>query len=295
MIIRPALREEIPECAAIVASGLRDDPVLAVVVPRRGDRDRQLTAFYTAGFLRGAFLTGVVDTARAEEGGPILGAAAWVAPAPRPRTLAQRLGIAAPGPLGTIAQRLGVAAPGPLGTIAQRLGIAPGPLGTLAQRLGHAAPGPLGTLAQRLGLAPGPLGTLAQRLGLAPRPLGTLAQRLGIAAPGRLGATVRQLPLLVQAHGPIGLVAAAARRATAHRPHPDEPHWYLSDIAVATTARRRGIGSALLDHRLSRVHEPAYLEATTPASQRLYQRFGFEVVAKIGLTPEGYPVAMVTR
>lgn len=169
VIIRPALREEIPACAAIVAAALRDDPVIEAVVPSRGaDRFRQLTAFYTAGFLRGPFTAGVVDTARREEDGPVLGVAAWIAPVP------------------------------------------------------HAG-------------------------------------------------------------------------ADEHRPRPAEPHWYLSDIAVVAEERRAGIGSALLAHRLARISEPAYLEATTPASRRLYQRFGFEVVAALALTPDGYPLAMVTR
>ncbi|EXG80998.1 GNAT family N-acetyltransferase [Cryptosporangium arvum] len=168
LIIRPALREEIPTCAAIVAAALRDDPVVEVVVPRGpGDRLRQLTAFYTAGFLGGAFASGVVDTARREEDSPLLGVAAWIAPTDETHS---------------------------------------------------------------------------------------------------------------------------------RQPHrPEEPHWYLSDIAVVAAARRAGIGSALLAHRLGRIGGPAYLEATTPSSQRLYQRFGFEVVAALRLTPEGYPLAMLTR
>lgn len=65
---------------------------------------------------------------------------------------------------------------------------------------------------------------------------------------------------------------------------PRYPHWYLADIAVNDAARGLGIGSALLAHRLTAIDAqaaPAYLEATAPANQRLYERFGFRSAGPI--------------
>lgn len=66
--------------------------------------------------------------------------------------------------------------------------------------------------------------------------------------------------------------------------HPVEPHWYLPFIGVDPFAQGRGLGSTLLVHALSgcdRDRLPAYLEASTLRSRRLYARHGFEPVAEI--------------
>lgn len=60
--------------------------------------------------------------------------------------------------------------------------------------------------------------------------------------------------------------------------HPHERHWYLSDVVVSDRARGEGVGSALLGHRLAVADHQGcacYLESTTPASRRMYQRLGF--------------------
>lgn len=80
---------------------------------------------------------------------------------------------------------------------------------------------------------------------------------------------------------------------------PSEPHWYLHDIAASPKARGRGIGSALLTHRLGMIdaHETtlAALEATTPGSRRLYERFGFEAVGQAPSQPDQASTIMVRR
>jgi GNAT superfamily N-acetyltransferase len=66
--------------------------------------------------------------------------------------------------------------------------------------------------------------------------------------------------------------------------HPTEPHWYLPFIAVDPMHQGKGLGSALLIHALQACdHEqlPAYLEATSPDSRRLYERHGFEALGEI--------------
>lgn len=82
----------------------------------------------------------------------------------------------------------------------------------------------------------------------------------------------------------------AIRDAYSKRYHPAEPHWYLYTIVVSPDAQGRGIGSQLLGHGLQRADDSGhgvYLEATTPGSQRLYERLGFEVKAEIP-TPDAW-------
>jgi GNAT superfamily N-acetyltransferase len=66
--------------------------------------------------------------------------------------------------------------------------------------------------------------------------------------------------------------------------HPTDPHWYLPLIAVDPPFQGRGLGSALLKHALQvcdRDGLPAYLEATSEGSRRLYERHGFEATGEI--------------
>lgn len=79
--------------------------------------------------------------------------------------------------------------------------------------------------------------------------------------------------------------ARSAERALARR-RPGWAHWYLEDIGVAEHARGLGVGAALLTHGTARADAermPAYLEATTPDSRRLYERHGFHALASIHL------------
>jgi GNAT superfamily N-acetyltransferase len=71
--------------------------------------------------------------------------------------------------------------------------------------------------------------------------------------------------------------------------HPVEEHEYLFFLATLPEWQSRGLGSALmrevLDH-CDRNRTPAYLEATSLDSRRLYLRHGFEVTGEIRL-PDG--------
>jgi ribosomal protein S18 acetylase RimI-like enzyme len=77
----------------------------------------------------------------------------------------------------------------------------------------------------------------------------------------------------------------------ANHPH-DREHWYLLSIGVSPAAQGRRLGSAMLAHTLAQVdagQAPAYLEATTPRSRALYERFGFETLAQVDI-PDGPPI-----
>ncbi len=72
--------------------------------------------------------------------------------------------------------------------------------------------------------------------------------------------------------------------------HPKEHHYYLPFLGVRRTDQGQGIGSALLRAVLRRCDAqgiPAYLEATSEANRRLYERHGF--VAKDELSVGGCP------
>ena len=80
---------------------------------------------------------------------------------------------------------------------------------------------------------------------------------------------------------------------------PAEPHWYLHDIAASPAARGMGVGSALLTHFVGRIDASdtplAALEATSPGSRRLYERFGFEAVGRVPTQPGEASTVMVRR
>ncbi|KOX19029.1 hypothetical protein ADK67_34500 [Saccharothrix sp. NRRL B-16348] len=70
-------------------------------------------------------------------------------------------------------------------------------------------------------------------------------------------------------------------------PHPDVPHLYLASMAVIPASRGRGVGAAILRHRLALAdaeRQPVYLEASTPRSAALYTRHGF--------APAGAPIPL---
>jgi len=147
---------------------------------------------------------------------------------------------------------------------------------------------------------------LASRLAsdLVPRLISRLASRLPIRrgtvsrlASRRLGgltdAVLARLQRIVPGSALRGLMHT--RAVGAYRPA--EPHWYLRDIAASPRARGRGVGSALLRHRLAVIdaggREPVFLEATSAGSRRLYERFGFRAVGTVPTRPGEQSTAMI--
>ena len=66
--------------------------------------------------------------------------------------------------------------------------------------------------------------------------------------------------------------------------HPEEPHWYLNFIGTDVTKQGMGYGAALLKHVLAIVDEAgavAYLESSNPRNMSLYERAGFDAIARI--------------
>jgi len=82
--------------------------------------------------------------------------------------------------------------------------------------------------------------------------------------------------------------------------HIQEPHWYLPMIGVDPSRQGRGLGSALLAHRVAECDAqglPAFLESSNPANVPLYERHGFRVVAEIqvGDSPGAWPMLRTPR
>jgi ribosomal protein S18 acetylase RimI-like enzyme len=66
--------------------------------------------------------------------------------------------------------------------------------------------------------------------------------------------------------------------------HPQDPCWYLSEVAVDPAYQGKGLGSSLLKVCLKKCDSdgrPAYLESTNPSNLPLYKRMGFEQIGLI--------------
>lgn len=78
--------------------------------------------------------------------------------------------------------------------------------------------------------------------------------------------------------------------------HPQEPHHYLAFLALGRGKTGRGLGSLLLAEHHRRLDEegtPAYLEASSEASRRLYLRHGYVDMPELLRLPGGpvmYPM-----
>ncbi|MFI6165700.1 GNAT family N-acetyltransferase [Nocardia sp. NPDC051052] len=72
--------------------------------------------------------------------------------------------------------------------------------------------------------------------------------------------------------------------------HPREfPHRYLQVIVTVPAHRGKGAGAAILAHQTKAASVPAYLEASTDRSARLYTRMGFAQTGTNHDLPDGGP------
>ncbi|WP_329056381.1 GNAT family N-acetyltransferase [Amycolatopsis sp. NBC_01488] len=87
----------------------------------------------------------------------------------------------------------------------------------------------------------------------------------------------------------LGLMAAV---------EPAGPLWHAQFIGVRPGRQRRGVGERLLRHGLARADAeglPAYLEASSPDSTRLYRRLGFRDHGPAFHPPGGPPMQPMRR
>ena len=104
----------------------------------------------------------------------------------------------------------------------------------------------------------------------------------------------RELPRL---HGPRAeAVAATADRIAAARP--GRPHWWLAHLGTRPTARRRGLGTAVLGPVLDRCDAdtvPAAAAVFTWAGVRFLRRSGFEVAEATRTADDALPLWVLVR
>jgi RimJ/RimL family protein N-acetyltransferase len=95
---------------------------------------------------------------------------------------------------------------------------------------------------------------------------------------------------LVQVFG-IRLRRAGRLQAFFDRSHPQQPHYYIRTLGVATRFQGQGLGTALLRPTLDRCDQEgvsAYLEASSERSAALYERLGFVHLGELRV-PDGGP------
>ncbi len=105
---------------------------------------------------------------------------------------------------------------------------------------------------------------------------------------------IKQISAYYRGLGPVTLVRAIMMELHLLKYRPSYKHWYLFNIGVLEELRGRGIGSKLLDYGTARLEGyPAYLEASTYDSARLYERRGFPPWGLGGIFPKAHAVGMV--
>lgn len=114
-----------------------------------------------------------------------------------------------------------------------------------------------------------------------------------LTSPDRAAAEAAQTAELAKALPlqPIRRMAALTAILTETHPH-DYPYRYLQMIVTLPEYRGKGAGYAIVSERAKAATAdglPAYLEASTERSARLYQRCGFEISGNLIPLPEGGP------
>lgn len=122
------------------------------------------------------------------------------------------------------------------------------------------------------------------------------AEILGVAAWDPPGATRTRQQEWTATAGYVWALRGRTRQSeifgqALREAHPTQPHWYLSVLGTDPSAQGRGVGTRLLDDRLThcdKAGEPVYLETNKERNVRFYERFGFYVSREIEI-PDGGP------
>jgi ribosomal protein S18 acetylase RimI-like enzyme len=80
--------------------------------------------------------------------------------------------------------------------------------------------------------------------------------------------------------------------------HPKASHYYLLAIGVRPESRRKGIGSALLEHVLKECDQQktdVYLENSNSLNTKFYQRHGFKIQNEVTLPHNGPTLWLMYR
>ena len=80
--------------------------------------------------------------------------------------------------------------------------------------------------------------------------------------------------------------------------HPKEHHYYLLGLGVRTDSRRKGIGSAMLEHILRECDQQktgVYLENSNSLNMKFYQQQGFKTQNEVTLPKNGPTLWLMYR
>lgn len=108
----------------------------------------------------------------------------------------------------------------------------------------------------------------------------------GVAPPKRcqpVGTERLRLAPAILAFGPARSMRVLRWTGAWGARDPDEPHLHLGPLAVEPHLQGRGIGSHILGEHCRQLDEQrlgGYLETDKPENVRLYERFGYRVVAE---------------
>jgi ribosomal protein S18 acetylase RimI-like enzyme len=89
------------------------------------------------------------------------------------------------------------------------------------------------------------------------------------------------LPFYLRWDRIFDLISFIATELQLHQTTASEPHWYLAMLGVLPECQGQGIGGKLIQPVLQEADKtkmPCYLETSTAAAVRFYQRYGFEIV-----------------
>ncbi|MEV4251523.1 GNAT family N-acetyltransferase [Streptosporangium canum] len=96
-------------------------------------------------------------------------------------------------------------------------------------------------------------------------------------------------PILGELSGDRAAVSETADAAMAPY-RPKEPGWFLETVATAPESQGKGLGSAVLIPGIQEAERagcPAFLETSSEANVRFYERLGFKVTADVQLPDNG--------
>ena len=113
---------------------------------------------------------------------------------------------------------------------------------------------------------------------------GNLIGVIGMLPPNKCQPTLRDmlqlLPRIIRTNSPLRSLPLAIWLGTWARIDPNQPHWHLGPLAIMPQWQAKGIGTQMINFTINHcATDPLYLETDKPSNVKLYQRFGFQVLA----------------
>lgn len=111
----------------------------------------------------------------------------------------------------------------------------------------------------------------------------------------RFGEQLALAPRYLKALGVLGVLPPYRVQKVLERHRPLDTHWFLSAVGVLGAERDAGVGTELVNARLTAIddaYEDAYVESSTVHDRRFFERLGFIPGALIQGLDHARPVGM---